>query len=118
VRWTAQASGEIRATPVVIGDRVFFGALDGLLRIVGLETGEPIATMRTGGPIAAPPVAEGNLVLVTSHDGRIYAADLTESGLVQRWSYKTGARITASPVRVGDLILVASEDGHIYALSP
>jgi outer membrane protein assembly factor BamB/tetratricopeptide (TPR) repeat protein len=117
--WTARSGGELRSSPVVASDRrILFGALDGVLRVIDRDLGQPVSAFRTRGPLAAVPLVAGASVYAASHDGCVYACRLNGDDLELRWSYETGARITARPVVAAGLVLVASEDGHLYALSP
>ena len=62
----------VDSSPVVVGDRVFFGSQDG--RIYGLDrkSGKEVWRYDAGGKVlASPAVADGKLV-ICSESGRVY----------------------------------------------
>lgn len=79
-RWRAPADGPVRLAPVIVGDRVIFGADDGFVRCVTLADGAPVWSRR-----AVPSTRRllGNQRLISvwpvrggpvARDGRVYFA--------------------------------------------
>ena len=70
--WEYAAKRRIDSSPVVVGDRVFFGAGDGRLYCVGLARGNLLWSHEAGGSFTgSPAVAEGHLV-IANDDGVVY----------------------------------------------
>ena len=63
----------IDSSPVIVGDRVVFGASSGEITILDVATGEMRWQFETGSSVvASPAIAEGRLVIGTE-DGQMYA---------------------------------------------
>jgi len=110
-------------------DRLFEPIIVGHLAVVGyndrdkvvafdLETGDPVWTFYTGGPVRLPPTAWRDRVFVGSDDGYLYCLRATDGALV--WKIRGGpsARkvlgnkrvISMWPVRGGPVV----RDDHVY----
>jgi outer membrane protein assembly factor BamB len=72
-------------------------------------------SFETAGPItASPALSSDGLVLVGSHDHRLYAIDRQGK---QRWSFATGDLIFSSPaLSASGAVFVGSDDDFLYAL--
>jgi outer membrane protein assembly factor BamB len=73
IKWTFPTGSRIDCSPVVAGDRVYVGSLDGKLYVVDLKTGKEVQAIQLGtqGIIASPAVSGGRLVIGTV-DGVLY----------------------------------------------
>jgi outer membrane protein assembly factor BamB len=70
--WTYRTRARIDSSPVIVGERVFFGASTGEVFALDAETGEVDWRFETGSSIvASPSIAEGKLVIGTE-DGQVY----------------------------------------------
>ena len=70
--WTYPAKSRVDSSPVIVGERVFFGTMGGELVGLNLSSGEKVWEFVIGAAItASPSVAMGKLVIGTD-DGRIY----------------------------------------------
>ena len=70
--WIYPAKSRVDSSPVIVGERVFFGTVGGELVALSLDSGEKVGEFVIGASIiASPSVAEGKLVIGTD-DGRIY----------------------------------------------
>jgi outer membrane protein assembly factor BamB len=135
VKWTFKPAAPNTCTaPVTVGDLVFVGGSDGVVRALDAANGKPKWTAYTGGAIrAAPSIAEGR-TLVGSADGWIYAFEATSGRLL--WRFRAapverkipvyGSLASTWPVAAGVLVDngvahaaagIANYDGtHVYAL--
>jgi outer membrane protein assembly factor BamB len=68
----------------------------------------------TGGGVFSSPAVSGDVVVVGSDDGSVYALDATTGKL--RWKRTTGGPVRSSPVIAGGRVFVGSNDGSLYAL--
>lgn len=96
----------------VAGDRIYFGTSDHRLHCRHAQTGEPLWTFFTGGPIRlAPTVADGK-VYFGSDDGFAYCLDAEDGREVWKrhiapldeWLIARGVMISRWPVRTGVIV--------------
>ena len=64
------------AEPAVLRESLVLGALDGRVRVLAAASGEVLATVAVGVPIAAAPVVRGDSVIVVGVDGTLCSVDL------------------------------------------
>ena len=70
--WTYPAKSRVDSSPVIVGERVFFGTVGGELVALNLNSGEKVWDFVVGAAIiASPSVVDGQLV-IGADDGRIY----------------------------------------------
>ena len=70
--WTYPAKSRVDSSPVIVGERVFFGTMGGELVALNLNSGEKVWEFVIGAAIiASPSVVTGKLV-IAADDGRIY----------------------------------------------
>ena len=70
--WTYPAKSRVDSSPVIVGERVFFGTVGGELVALNLNSGEKVWEFVIGAAIiASPSVVDGKLV-IGADDGRIY----------------------------------------------
>ena len=70
--WTYPAKSRVDSSPVIVGERVFFGTVGGELVALDLNSGEKVWEFVVGAAIiASPSVVDGKLV-IGADDGRIY----------------------------------------------
>ena len=68
----------------------------------------------TGGKVRSSPLVAGDLVLVGSEDGKLYAVD-QDSGSV-RWTHDCGGPVTSSPAEADGHVFVVGGMGNLDAL--
>ena len=64
--------GRIDSSPVVCGDKVVFGSMDGKLYVLSLNTGKEIASYEVGEPISSTAATFDNRILIGCEDGNVY----------------------------------------------
>lgn len=70
--WTYPAKSRVDSSPVIVGERVFFGTIGGEFVALNLDSGEKVWDFVIGAAIiASPSVVTGKLV-IGADDGRIY----------------------------------------------
>lgn len=76
VAWHHQAGKEISTTaPIAVGDSVFFGGSDGIVRSLDARTGKVQWSFATDGRVFYPPSYFSNRLFVGSADGWVYALE-------------------------------------------
>jgi eukaryotic-like serine/threonine-protein kinase len=63
------------ASPLVVGPRVYFGALDGFLYALDRSNGELVWKLAFGAPIHATPVFASGRLYIRTGDGRLHAIE-------------------------------------------
>jgi outer membrane protein assembly factor BamB len=112
----------IAASPAASGPTVFVAGMGtgpcgrgrGVLVALDASTGD-VRWRFSAGPIESSPLVVGRLVVVGSHDGRIYALD-TRDGHV-RWWFTTRAAVKGSAAIAHGRVYIGSYDGNVYALN-
>ena len=100
------------AAPLIVGNMVYVGSLDGVFYAIDAETGEEMWTF--GGASNwywGQAIATEDTVYAPSLDGNLYALD-SETGLLG-WRLETEGPISGSPTLVMDMIAVPSADGKV-----
>ncbi|HEX3468983.1 MAG TPA: PQQ-binding-like beta-propeller repeat protein [Candidatus Elarobacter sp.] len=125
--WGHESGDVYRSSPVVAGERLLVGGLDGRLYALDARTGAVAWRLQTGGRIWSSPAIRDGAVYAGSQDGKLYCADLRSGAL--RWTFATdGAAlrsaefgydrrtIQSSPSVAGGIVYVGSRDGTLYAV--
>lgn len=72
VAWSFEATGRVDCSPVIVGNRVYFGSTGGTLQVLDLDKGKEVQSLELGQSIVgSPAVAHGCLVIGTT-DGLLY----------------------------------------------
>jgi len=115
--WEA-ACGDLEATPLVVGDRIFVGNTVGVFTCVDVYSGTVHWTFslpendRLKG-IRSAAAAFDSLVIFGAEDGVVYALG-AKSGLPV-WTSRTGSVIAAPPVVADSTVILCTLDGHVFA---
>ncbi len=105
--------------PTIIDGVVIVGSSrDDTVEAIDIETGMPLWTFWTEGPVRFAPAIHGDLVLVGSDDGHLYALDRRTGeeqwrqrpGPVDRRVAGNGRIVSAWPIRTGPVVM----DGSVY----
>jgi outer membrane protein assembly factor BamB len=73
VKWTFPTGGRVDSSPVVAGQRVYVGSLDGKLYVVDLGTGKQVQVIELGKQgILASPAVSGDRLVIGTVDGVVY----------------------------------------------
>jgi hypothetical protein len=105
----------VRVQPVVVGNRLFIGSMDGGVYARDASTGGPLWRFQTGGPIRHSAGVLGDGVIASSHDGYTYALNSADGALL--WKTDTGASATAPLIdETRGWIYVGATDGRLTAL--
>jgi outer membrane protein assembly factor BamB len=105
------------ASPVVAGDRAYFGtfnfevlALDLKTRRIAWRYSQPDAQF----PYYSSAALDGGRVIVGGRDKIVHAID-TATGK-SAWTFATRARVDSSPVVADGRVYIGSSDGRLYVL--
>lgn len=87
-----------------------------------VESPEPVAKAAASpgiptsslGRITSSPCVGPNMVIVTAHNGNVYAVSTHDGSLL--WQFRTGGKIMASPMILDNLVYFGSWDHAFYAV--
>jgi outer membrane protein assembly factor BamB len=123
VRWTFDAQGPVRSTPVIVGDVLYLTSDGGYLFALDKGSGALKWKFKTDAAVASTPLVEGGFVYLTTKKGTLYAIDAKKRKAAWTYSTKVTSRYTggwdyfiSAPVSVGKRVIFGSGDHHIYAL--
>ncbi|MBI2195017.1 MAG: PQQ-binding-like beta-propeller repeat protein [Planctomycetes bacterium] len=112
--WSFTTGGILRGTPLVYGQRVYCGSMDGVLYCLTSGLGELVWKFPTGDGIAGGPLLVDDQLLFGSLDGYLYCLDPLEGQLL--WKYRTEDWIEGSPATDGRLVFIGSYDDCLHAV--
>jgi outer membrane protein assembly factor BamB/tRNA A-37 threonylcarbamoyl transferase component Bud32 len=113
--WYFTCEDEIRSTPAVYENAVYFGAYDKSLYSLEAPTGKERWKYATDGGIVSSPCIWNETVFFGSEDQILYAVYVRTGRIV--WTCPTKGRIRSSPKPEYDHIFFGSDDHHLYAVS-
>ncbi len=123
LKWKFQTGAPIAGAPAVGKEMAIVAGRGRTVHALDARTGELRWSFETGPTMqavtdwnyfTAPPVIDGDQVLVPSGDGKLYALDLATGK--QRWAFQTGDSLRAAPLIADGVVYQPSGDDHVYAL--
>ena len=110
-----------QSSPVVVGDRVYFGSGDGFVYALDRRSGKEAWKYKTEAVIRTSPAVAKGVVYIGGFDGKLYALD-AQSGKL-KWSFKTEGNaffktgeIQGSPSVADGRVFFGARDGFVYAV--
>lgn len=111
------------SSPVVKGNKVYFGSSDSNIYALELETGDKIWSYKTGGSVHSSPALSGNSLVTGSWDSNVYCVDASSGK--EKWKFETGKDlesyiwlgVQASPTIDNGTVYIGSRDAKFYALN-
>jgi len=122
VAWIYDAGSPLRGTPVVSGDTVYAGALDGSIVAIHRESGQlkwrcqtQSAEPRAFRFFSEITVTPNNRLYVGAADRSVYCID-AGSGKI-RWKLQVNDWVRSRPLAIAPDVFVAAMDGTVYRVS-
>jgi outer membrane protein assembly factor BamB len=113
--WFYTTKGVIKSTPLIYGQRVYCGSMDGNMYCLTAMFGELVWQFPTGDGIVSSPFIVDDKLVFGSLDGHLYCLDPLSGQPV--WKYRTGDWIESSPATDGKLVFVGSYDDCLHAVN-
>jgi eukaryotic-like serine/threonine-protein kinase len=115
--YQVESGAYIGASPVVDGDRAYFGTFN--FEVLALDLKKRRVVWRYSQPDAQFPyyssaALSNGRVIVGGRDKTVHAIDTSTGKAV--WTFATRARVDSSPVVAGGRVYVGSSDGRLYVL--
>lgn len=111
---TFAAKDEVTAPATFQNGHILFGAWDGTLRRVDLQSGSELWRHQARAELTGAPTLWQNRVLASSRDGHLHALDARSGELA--WAYRAGGPVASSPLIWANAALVCDESGWLHAL--
>jgi outer membrane protein assembly factor BamB/tRNA A-37 threonylcarbamoyl transferase component Bud32 len=113
--WSFACDDEIRSTPLIFENAVYFGSYDHNLYSLEASTGKERWKYVTDAGIVSSPCVWNDTVFFGSEDQILYAVYVRTGRIV--WSCPTDGKIRSSPRQEYDHIFFGSDDHQVYAVS-
>ncbi|HKG62112.1 MAG TPA: PQQ-binding-like beta-propeller repeat protein [Pyrinomonadaceae bacterium] len=113
--WAFKANGEIKSSPVVVGDRVLIGSYDEHLYCVSARNGSLFWKFKTNGPVHSTPGIADGMAFIAGCDELFRAIRLTDGKEV--FSVSSGAYTGASPALRGGLAFYGTFDNEVLGVN-
>jgi outer membrane protein assembly factor BamB len=113
--WAFKTNGEIKSSPVVVGDRVLIGSYDEHLYCLSLRNGSLLWKFKTNGPVHATPGVSGGMAFIAGCDELFRAIRISDGREV--FSVSSGAYTGASPALIGGSAFYGTFDNEVLGVS-
>jgi outer membrane protein assembly factor BamB len=116
IAWTAEKGGPYTPTPIIVGGRLHVLSDNGVLSRWHAATGALIDQTRIGegGAFSASPVAVGDVLLLASEDGEVYAVRSGEQ-VTELHANDMGEQVMATPA-ISDGMIIIRGARHLFGI--
>lgn len=91
-----------------------FGTLGGVVHVVRISDGKPLAKFDVDGGVYGTPLLAGHLLYVPTLGKKFYAFDLKRH--LPLWTFNARSRVFSTPVLIDGEIVFGANDGRLYFL--
>lgn len=125
--WAYVAGDKIRATPLVLNDRVFVPAFDGFIHVLDADKGDVLNKFETEGiqyygkvygwdrsSLIGKPAVKDNLMVIGSRDGGLYGLDVNTLEKKWRFTYSS-SWVGSAPAIHQNTVFVGWSDAHVFS---
>src|SRR5215470_13538286 len=113
--WAFKANGEIKSSPVVVGDRVLIGSYDENLYCLSARNGSVIWKFKTNGPVHSTPGIADGMAFIAGCDELFRAIRITDGKEV--FNVSSGAYTGASPALRDGTALYGTFDNEVLGVN-
>jgi eukaryotic-like serine/threonine-protein kinase len=113
--WAYKTGGEIKSSPVVVGDRVLIGSYDQTLHCLSTKNGSVLWKVKTNGPVHATPGISGGLAYIAGCDELFRAIRISDGREV--FTISSGAYTGASPALKDDAAYYGTFDNEVLMVN-
>jgi outer membrane protein assembly factor BamB len=114
LKWRVQTGASIFATPIVTGEVVVVGNLNGNCYGVRKSDGTLLWNVGLGAPMYGAAAASNGRVFVAAADGVVRALD--EFTGQEHWAFSTGSVVNSAPLIAGTMLFIGSLDKTLYVI--
>lgn len=102
--------------PAVVGDRLYFGTVNGFVYALNLFDGSTLWSASIPGGSVVSPAVLGNKVIIAGILGKMYAFDTLSGNMI--WTHDTRGAITTDPLIVSNSVIIANHKGKVIRFGP
>lgn len=113
--WAFKTNGEIKSSPVVIGDRVLIGSYDEHLYCLNARNGSLLWKFKTNGPVHATPGISDGMAFIAGCDEMFRAIRIADGKEV--FSVSSGAYTGASPALRSGSAFYGTFDNEVLSVN-
>ena len=113
--WTAKTGGEIKSSPVVVGDRLLIGSYDEQLYCLSTRNGAVLWKFKTNGPVHSTPSITNNLAFIAGCDAVFRAIRISDGKEV--FNVSSGSYTGASPALRGGSAFYGTFDNEVLSVN-
>jgi len=114
LEWIFESGHHVWATPLIVSDTVYVGAMDRHLYALNLSTGELEWEFQREGAFGSTPALDDGTLYIGAFNDTFYAVD-AETGSEQ-WHFEGQDWFWGSPVVYEDTVFTVDVKGRVYAL--
>ncbi len=115
VSWSYETGGIVSSSPIVSGERVYFGSGDGNVYCLDAAAGTKLWEYAAGNAILSSPAVSGGKVYVGSNDNKLYCLNALDGTKI--WEFETQEAVQSSPAVVDGYVYVGGMDDNVYCLN-
>jgi outer membrane protein assembly factor BamB len=113
--WAFKANGEIKSSPVVVGDRVLIGSYDENLYCLSARNGSLLWKFKTNGPVHSTPGIADGMAFIAGCDELFRAIRISDGKEV--FNVSSGAYTGASPALKDGLAFYGTFDNEVLGVN-
>ena len=113
--WAFKTGGEIKSSPVVVGDRVLIGSYDEHLYCLSARNGSVLWKFKTNGPVHSTPGIADGMAFIAGCDEVFRAIRISDGKEV--FSVSSGAYTGASPALRGGAAFYGTFDNEVLGVN-
>lgn len=107
-------NGAFESTPVIVGDAVYIGDMDGTLFSLSLSDGHELWKVKTDSGFLASGAVKNEIMVIGDYDGKVRA--LNSQNGEEIWTFDAGASVDSGFSFFSEQVLIASEAGTLHSL--
>ena len=122
--WSYFSDAPVRSSPLIIGNKVFFGNTRGIFFAIDKATGKAIWQYNAGSPINSSAASQNGKVFFSDNRQAVYALNETTGQLI--WKFNLGDKqpypwrfdyFYSSPTLFENKLIIGGDDGYLHVLT-
>src|ERR1041385_4971150 len=113
--WAFKTNGEIKSSPVVVGDRLLIGSYDEFLYCLSTKDGSVLWKFKTNGPVHSPPSITNGMAFIAGCDEVFRAIRIADGKQV--FNVSSGSYTGASPALRNGAAFYGTFDNEVLSVN-
>jgi len=114
-KWTFEAVGTLRASPVLYSSLVYIGSDDKNVYAIDKYTGELEWSLKLDAVIGTSPAVSGNVLVIGTEAGTVYGIHRNEGE--ELWQVDVGSPVSTAPCVSGSTAMVGTYGGQLHGIN-